>query len=176
MTPLFNDDIITLRAVEPEDLAIFLKWENDTELWDCAPTVAPFSSKNISDYIANYTADLFAERQLRLMIVLRETNQAIGTVDLTDFDPVNRRASIGILIDHPFRRKGYGLRALQLVVKYASTRIGMHQVWATVAATNEASIRLFSAAGFRHYGRLRSWIRAGRHYTDAYIMQLLFSD
>lgn len=176
MNILLQNDIISLRAVEPEDLELFFRWENDTELWNCAPTIAPFSRKNLSDYIERYTADIFAERQLRLMVIERESGATAGTVDLTDFDPVNRRAAVGVLIDREFRRRGLGLEALKLTADYAAQRIGMHQLWATVAASNLASLDLFSAAGFRRYGRLRSWIRTGRHYSDAYIMQLLFSD
>ena len=170
-----SDDIITLRAVEPADLDLFYKWENDTALWDMAPTIAPFSRELLRAYIESYVADIYADKQLRLMVTLTASGITIGTVDITDFDPINRRAAIGILIDDAYRGHGYGLRAVNLACSYCEQRVGMHQLWASVAADNEPSLRLFTSAGFRRYGRLRSWIRRGRTYADAYTMQKLFS-
>lgn len=169
-----SDDYVALRAVETSDLDIFYIWENDTELWDCTPTIAPFSREVLRRYIENYSADIYADKQLRLMVVDKATGATVGTVDLTDFDPVNRRAGIGVLIDKRYARRGLGFHAVSLAAEYARVRIGMHQLWALIAADNEASLRLFAKAGFKRYGRLRSWIRRGRTYCDAYIMQQLF--
>lgn len=175
MTFLSND-IISLRAVEPEDLDLFYKWENDPRLWDCTPTISPFSRELLRSYISEYVADIYAAKQLRMMIVLNSNDETIGTLDITDFDPINRRAAIGVLIDRPYEGNGYGRLAVELAGEYASKRIGMHQLWATVAVDNVASIALFSAAGYKRYGRLRSWVRRGRTYADACIMQHLFDD
>lgn len=176
MSTFLQNDTIILRAVEPEDLEMFFKWENDTDLWACGPAIAPFSRQNIRNYIAGYSADIYAERQLRMMVTLRDSNVTVGTVDITDFDPLNRRAAVGVLIDRPFRRNGYGLSSLELTADYAYGRLGLHQLWATVAASNIPSQKLFAKAGFSRYGRLRSWLRTGRNYSDAFIMQKLFSD
>lgn len=168
-----SDSVVTLRAVEPSDVDLFYRWENDTELWDSAPTIAPFSRQLLKRYAESYVADIYVDKQLRLMIDSRATGETVGTVDITDFDPVNRRASLGILVDGRFTRRGFGRAAVELVCEYAFSRLDMHQLWATVAVDNTASMAMFSACGFRHFGRLRSWIRRPGGYCDAYIMQRL---
>ena len=103
---LLHDETIALRAIEPTDLDILYKWENDTTIWQTGCSIAPYSKKEIWDYIENYTTDIFKSNQLRLMITLNESGEAIGTVDLYEFDYFNKRAGVGILIDEAYRHNG----------------------------------------------------------------------
>ncbi len=168
-----TDGKILLRALEPADVDLLYEWENDAEVWDDGATLAPFSRALLADYVANYETDIFTARQLRLMIEVVETGQAAGTLDLFDFDPRNRRCGVGILIATPFRRRGYARSALKLAAGYCGQHIGMHQWYSICGVDNAASRALFQSAGFKISGRLRSWIRSGRSYRDAYIMQQL---
>lgn len=176
MKELLEDDVIRLRAIEPEDLDLIYRWENDTELWEAGSSMAPFSRKILWDYIENYSPDIYAARQLRLMIVLKSSGEAVGTIDIYDFDPHNKRAGVGLLVDRRFVRNGYGSRALALTVAYTRKFIEMHQLWAVVAIDNAPSLATFHKCGFKTCGRLRSWLRRGASYTDAYVLQHLIDD
>lgn len=176
MKELLEDDVIRLRALEPEDLPLLYKWENDTSLWNAGSGIAPFSRKILWDYIENYSPDIYAARQLRLMIEVKATGEAVGTVDLYDFDPHNKRAGIGLLVDSLHAGKGYGSRALALMVVYARKFIGMHQLWAIVAVDNAPSLATFRKCGFKICGRLRSWLRRESSYADAYSLQHLVDE
>lgn len=171
--PLFTDGTVTLRAVEPDDIDALLAWENDSREWASATTAAPFSRHNIEEYVLSYDADIFASRQLRLMIDTNAGDRAVGAVDLFDFDPVSRRAGIGIVIDRRFRRRGYAVAALAVLARYCRVRLGMHQLWAIVQAGNAPSRAMLAAAGYTTSGRLRSWIRNDKTYDDAYVCQRL---
>ena len=48
---MINDDIIRLRALEPEDLECLYKWENDMDLWEVSDTLTPFSLFTLKKYI-----------------------------------------------------------------------------------------------------------------------------
>lgn len=169
---LLEDDLIKLRAIEPTDLDTLYRWENDTSLWAVGSSIAPFSRKQLWDYINNYTDDIFSVRQLRLMIERRDDGVLLGTIDMYDFDPFNMRAAVGILIDSSYSRQGYGERAMRLLMQYAEY-LGMHQLWAVVPATNTASMALFKKCGYVISGHLRSWLRISGHYCDACIYQLM---
>ena len=69
---------IELRAVEPEDLDALYRWENDSSLWIYGSTVSPFSRYLLKQYIENYTADIARDKQLRLIIMRKESRQVIG--------------------------------------------------------------------------------------------------
>lgn len=168
------DDKIKLRAIEPTDLDVLYLWENDASLWSVGNTITPFSRKQLWDYIETYDGDIFSARQLRFMIEEQETTEAIGTIDLYDFDPINRRAFVGILIDAKFARQGYGTRSLRLIADYARQIVGMSQLIAVVPERNLPSRALFEKCGYEASATLRSWLRIGDTYQNAVLFQLLF--
>ncbi len=167
--------MIIFRAPEQSDIDRLYLWENDPDLFECLPNPAPVSRMQIWQYVQNYNADPFATRELRLMITDNADGNTVGHIDIFDFDPVNRRAGMAIYIDSAHRRKGYARKSIELLEKYASDTLGLHQLWANVAVDNEPSKRLFTGQGFKPAGKLRSWLRRKGVYTDILIFQKLFA-
>ena len=160
---------IRLRALEPEDLDFLYEVENDIATWDIGNTTVPYSHDLLRQYILTSTGDIFTDRQVRLVITADST--AIGIADLTSFDPKNRRAEVGIIINKAWRDKGFATKALQLLVNYAVQTVHLHQLYAIIPESNEPSKRLFTNAGFDHAATLKDWIYDGKKYGDAQIMQ-----
>lgn len=171
---LLQNEKITLRALEPTDLDVLYRWENDTSLWEIGSSITPYSRKQLWDYIENYDGDIYNARQLRLMIISNASGNAAGTIDLYDFDATNRRAALGILIDPEYSRQGYGSAAVELMLEYSKTTLGIHQIYVYVPVDNKPSIRLFRNCGFKSSGCLRSWLRRSGSYADVAVMQHLF--
>lgn len=171
---LLSNERIYLRAPEPADLDKLYIWENDTSLWNAGNAVAPYSRKQLWDYIESYDADIFTSRQLRFIIAENGTNTPVGTIDLYDFDPVNRHVSIGILIAEQHRGKGLGAHALNVLCEYCRIHLGIHSLMAITGKDNAAGLKVFKSCGFSTSGSLKSWIRRGKSYQDAVIMQRLF--
>lgn len=167
--------MIKLRALEPIDVDTLYRWENDPAVWDAGSTLAPYSRKQLWDYIDSYDGDIYSAKQLRLMITVpisdSDKNETVGTVDLYDFDATNSRCAVGILISPQYRRKGYALAALDAIAQYCKTRLSLHQLYCIAGAANHPSRALFEKAGYGISGRLRSWLRSADTYTDAYIYQ-----
>ena len=166
-----HDNILMLRALEPTDLDVLYRWENDEELWHTSATITPFSRKQLWVYIENYDGDIFRTHQLRLMIVEVATYKVVGTLDLFDFDPINSRASVGILIDKEFQGQGYGKMALNLVEDYCKKHISLNQLVATVSVENERSLALFRSLEYSEIGVMRWWLKRGNQYCDAILFQ-----
>lgn len=166
-----HNEIITLRALEPTDLDVLYQWENDVELWHTCSTITPFSRKQLWDYIESYDGDIYRARQLRLMIEENATKRIVGTLDLFDFDPVNSRASVGILIDKSYQRRGYGKTAMLLLEKYCCQFLSLNQLVAVVAINNESSLELFGSLGYREVGTLKNWLKQNKVYIDAVMFQ-----
>jgi diamine N-acetyltransferase len=168
-----ENEKICLRALEPEDLDVLYKWENDSSLWRYGSTLAPYSRFSLKGYLSDARLDIFQSRQLRLRIVLKEGSIAVGTIDLYDFDPINCRAGIGILVDEIYRQQGIGLQALQLIKEYAFGFLMLKQIYAFVPEMNEASVKLFTGSGYEKSGKLRSWVKNNNSFEDTYLMQLV---
>lgn len=165
------NDILMLRALEPTDLDVLYRWENDVDLWHTSATITPFSRKQLWDYIENYDGDIFRSRQLRLMIEDVTSKNVIGTIDLYDFDPVNSRANVGILIDKAYQGLGYGAKALSLLEDYCREFIQLHQLVVIIAINNEKSINLFSSLNYLQTGILLDWLNVNGDFCDAHIYQ-----
>ena len=133
---------ITLRALEPIDVDTLYRWENDPAVWDVGCTLAPYSRKQLWDYVDSYDGDIYSARQLRLMIAL-PSGETIGTVDLYDFDPANSRCAVGILISPPYRRQGYALSSLEMLADHCRRHLSLHQLYCIAGADNHPSRALF---------------------------------
>lgn len=162
---------IYLRALEPEDLDFVYEIENNTSLWNLSDTQTPYSRFLIKQYLENAQQDIYEAKQLRLAICSL-SKETIGLIDLFDFDIKNKRAGIGILIkDKAYRYKGYGKEALNLLVNYCFKTLHLHQVYANISETNEASLRLFENNGFKKIGLKEDWSFDGQQFSNEYILQ-----
>ncbi len=155
-----NGNHVSLRALEPEDVEILYHWENDRNIWHLSNTITPLSRFNLEQYILNAGNDIYATKQLRLMIDLivpQDEIKTIGSIDLFEYDPVHLRAGVGILIHERFRGRGYASEALGLLIAYARETLQLHQLFANISPDNGDSIRLFEKKRvplYRHEKRL----------------------
>ena len=164
---------ISLRALEPNDLEFLYHLENDSAIWGVSDTLAPVSRHALREYLAHANADFYAVRQLRLVITTELGSPAVGVIDLFDYDPLHQRAGVGITILAHQRRHGYARQALNLIKAHAREVLRLHQIYATVAADNKGSMRLFRAVGFRRVGTRQAWLRTPQGWADAVEWQCL---
>ncbi|HBI01571.1 MAG TPA: GNAT family N-acetyltransferase [Flavobacterium sp.] len=165
---------VYLRALEPEDLEFIYRLENDTSVWEVSQTQTPYSMFLIKSYLENAHKDIYEAKQLRLAICKNETFEAIGLIDLFDFDPKNSRAGIGIVIQNPEDRSlGFGKEALELLIAYAKNYLHIHQLFANISVTNLASKTLFTSFGFELIGIKKDWIFSDGNYSDEAFYQLI---
>ena len=163
-----------MRALEPEDLELLYKWENDTEIWSISETLSPISRFILKRYLENAHKDIFATRQVRLVIQLKTGKKPVGTIDLFDFDPFHKRAAVGILIaEKDERRKGYAEEALRILKRYATEVMKIHQLYCTISADNTSSLELFEKVGFHVSGTRKSWNWNGEDYMDEHFLQMI---
>lgn len=170
-----KNSLVTLRALEPDDVDYLYTWENDTEIWKVSATLAPFSRHNLLEYIADsLTKDVFEMHQVRLIIVENTSGNPVGAIDLYDVAVPDMRASVGISINAAGRRRnGLATSALKLLTKYAFDVLGMHQLHARISVSNEASRKLFAKCGFAESGILRQWHRTPEGWEDQVEVQLI---
>ena len=168
-----NEVTVRLRAMEPEDLDMLYKVENDQELWNVGNTNVPYSRYVLHDYIAHSSGDIYTDREVRL-IIENGAGEAVGVADITNFDAKHCHAEVGIVIAREHRMKGYALKALGRITHYAAHVLHLHQLYAIIDADNEASVRLFRKAGFMDTAMMADWLYDGTKYHPAKLMQIFF--
>ena len=162
---------ISLRPLEPEDIDMPYDWENNMEIWEVSNTRTPFSKYILAEYLKESAKDIYETKQLRL-VIQNKTGEAVGAVDLFDFDPYHMRAGIGILIHKTENRNnGYATDALNVIFGYAAEVLGLKQLYANIGAKNEASIHLFEKEGFVNSGVKKKWIKTLGGWEDEIFFQ-----
>jgi diamine N-acetyltransferase len=169
---MLENELIRLRALEPEDLDVFYKWENETTLWSWGCTLAPYSRYELREYILS-AKDIYETKQIRFVVELKQEMKAIGMIDLYDFEPLHKRAAVGILIDASYQKKGLAGEALALLCEYSFTFLKLHQLYAFIPVKNEPGKRLFLRSGFEEKGLLHDWLLTTDDYEDVLIVSLI---
>lgn len=165
---------IFLRALEPEDLEFVYAVENNEGIWEVSNTITPYSKFLIRQYLENAHQDIYEAKQLRLAICKKDSAEAVGLIDLFDFDAKNKRAGVGIIIQNETdRNSGFGKEALGLVIDYSFSQLQLHQLYANIGTGNKASKSLFTTFGFEEIGVKKDWNFTNNRFHDEAIFQLI---
>lgn len=169
---MLKGDKIFLRAVEPGDATKLMLWENNPKHWKVTDTEVPFSLHGIHQLIEQQQ-HIRSTGQLRLMICLNQTDEAVGAIDLYDADFRHEKAAVGILIgEDENKKKGYAQESLQLLIDYARDFLALHNLYCSVQADNAESISLFEKAGFEKVGVRKEWFFIKGERIDEICFQL----
>lgn len=169
-----SSPILRLRAPEMNDLDFLFHIENDTRQWVVSSCKVPYSRYLLQRYIETNTHDLYADKQVRMMVEHVPTGMLVGVVDLFDFSPADRRAEVGIVIDSSSRGKRFGHEALTLLCHYADHVLDLHQLYAYVLEDNVAARNLFVSNHFSLTATLSDWVFSDKRYRAVNLYQRIF--
>ena len=139
--PILNVEgsLVALGPLRRDLLPTYQRWINDLgtmRTLGLAPL--PMTSEKERDW---YDRQSKAENDVPFTIYERETLRPIGNTGLHGVDYRNRSATFGILIGEPdCRGKGYGTETTRLMLDYAFTALGLHNVMLTVFEFNPAGM------------------------------------
>ncbi len=176
MMELLENDVIRLRALEPDDLDLLFSVENDSNYWEISNTLAPYSRELLVNYLKNAQQDIYEAKQLRLVITRKSDACILGMVDLFDFNPQHNRAGIGILILKKHQNKGYATNALEVFLSYVFQHLDIHQLYANIPLMNANSQKLFNKFDFKQIGVQKEWIKVKGKFHDVSLLQLINPD
>lgn len=166
-----ENGIIQLRAIEPEDIELLYKWENNPLLWNAGNTRQPYSKFAIKQYIQQVDQTIYDSKQLRLMIDKLDEKVTIGTVDLFDYDIHNSRIALGLFIDPGYQGKGFAKQTLKLIETYVFNFLNIHQLYCHISEKNTASKSMFEKEGYEQNGVLKNWIKTSEGYENIIVFQ-----
>ena len=133
---------IYIRQVEFDDAPFILDWENNKDNWAVSENDSKYSLFDIVALISELQ-DVKKAKQGRWVICTVDTHLVVGCVDLTDVNFEEKMAGVGILIaEKENRRKGYALKALQLIEQKAKD-LELNKLSCSIHSTNISSIDLF---------------------------------
>jgi RimJ/RimL family protein N-acetyltransferase len=153
---------------------LILRWVDEH---DTAAQFAIFSDPNVVRYwsgaawtemaqaeksIAAALDDYRAGSALRFGVVLAETGEMIGNVNLHHFSDQSRRCELGYALASEYWGRGYAREALRAALEYGFRTLDLNRVEADIDPRNAASGRVLEALGFRKEGFMpQRWIVHG---------------
>jgi len=162
-------DRVALGPLRRALLPLYQRWNND---FATTRTTASSRPTTIEQEAAAYDRVTADASYALFTIYDRATWQPIGLAYLADIDYRNRSAEFGVVIGEAvFRGKGYGTETTRLVLDYAFTALGLHNVVLTVAEFNLAGRRACEKAGFKEIGRRRQCRQMGGRLWDSIYME-----
>lgn len=158
-------------------LPCLVRWENDFDTADLRGNVpTPRSPEEIA---ADWAPRIAGERPDWIGFAIYELPgwRPIGVTNIRDYLNRDGTAEFGIAIGEPDARgQGRGTEATRLVLDYAFTLLGVHNVWLDTLADNTAARRAYARAGFKEIGRRRQAHRVGDHRADVVLMDCLATE
>lgn len=146
---MLETERLVLRRFRMEDAADCFAFLSDEKgaYMDCCK---PFATMD-DEYARRM--EIFAEREGQYMIVLKETGNVIGTVNV--FEDASRAVEameIGYSVAPAYQRRGYAYEALSALLTLLQKELGLELITAGTLPENTSSIGLLNKLGFRPEG------------------------
>jgi len=169
-------DLVALGPVHKGILPLLWKWENDLELSVLTgDPVHPLTPEGIDTLYERYSKS--DQSHASFVIYERATLRPIGTIGLPNISHAHRTAELGVGIgEHDCWGKGFGTEATRLILDYAFSVLGLHNVMLRVFDYNERAIRAYQKVGFKEIGRRRQAQRVGGQAYDIVYMDCLATE
>lgn len=115
-------------------------------------------------------------RGLRWGIILKESQEFIGTVGLNNLKTRDKKAELGYEL-HPKKwQQGYTTEAVQAILTYAFEELQLFRMGAITFPANIASNHLLEKIGFTLEGKLRGYLYQNNQSHDALVYSILQSE
>jgi RimJ/RimL family protein N-acetyltransferase len=158
-----------LRPAVDDDLAVLSELRNDTELQlMLMARPRPNTLSQVRAWVERRSSD--ASSAL-FVIADATTGSAVGFLQLTDIDDVNRVGRLGIGVVRAQQGRGHGGRALQSIEPLARDVFGLRKITLEVRADNLAAISLYERSGYERVGLWRDHFRLAAKWVDVVAME-----
>lgn len=157
-TKLFETERLVLRRFEATDAEnMFNNYCNDSDVTKYLRWKAHKSLEDTKSYLDNFVLpDYENEFVYRWAIVLKETNEVIGCIDVVDFDQKKKAVELGWVIGKAYWGKGITAEAGMVVRDYLFDE-GIVRVSAHHNIDNPNSGRVMQKIGMVYEGRLHKY-------------------
>jgi RimJ/RimL family protein N-acetyltransferase len=141
-------DGVHLREWRPDDLRFLVGLLDDPDIARFTPMTSPFDDEAALAYLARAKQARNSGRRIQLAITV-DGGDPLGEVLLFGMDAALREAELGYLVGAQHRRRGLASTALQLLIGYARSTLGLERLLLRIDPSNTGSVAVARRAGFR---------------------------
>jgi diamine N-acetyltransferase len=160
-----------LRPFCDEDLDVLTALRNDVAL---QATLLSLPRGSSAERVRAWAAQLVSDAQTLFFVVAsRESDRALGFVQLARMDFVHGRGELGIALTGSARGKGHGGEAILLLEAHAASVFRIRKVTLQVLRANSRAIHLYERLGYEQAGTMRAHFYNLGAYHDVVLMEKL---
>ena len=130
--------------------------------------------ENFEEYyklVESYADYYLNGNYFRWGLVLKETNEMIGIVQLHSKDMLNDACKLGYILGKNYQHNGYMEEALNKIIEFSFNNLPIHRIEAEVVTDNLKSLKLVKKLNMTYEGIRKESYK----YQDRYYDQALFS-
>jgi RimJ/RimL family protein N-acetyltransferase len=167
--------LVTLRAIEREDLPLLHQWANDPDIWY---GLGGWHFPSNMDYMQKWFENLKNETIKQNFAIETVDHGLIGTVNLVEIDWKNNHAFTGLQLgDKDIRGRGYGVDTFMAIQRYAFEELHLERLDGSVIEYNNAGYGFITKyCGWKEEGRQRNWYFRKNRYWDKIIVGITRAD
>lgn len=149
-TPTLETDRLILRPFTYEDAeAVFTCWENDPDVARYMFWTSHNDIEKTKEWIRFEIGQIEKEDWYRFALVLKETNELIGTA-LIYYEEEVSCWEIGYNLGKKYWGKGYTTEAMKMVIEFAAEQLELSEMVGRYAKENPVSGNVMKKLGFRY--------------------------
>lgn len=155
-TKELETDRILLRRISVDDAEkMYNNWASDPDVSRYVTWPVHKDIDVTKDLLKIWEREYDKPNCYRWCIVLKETNEPIGTIDVVKSEDSYEIAEIGYCISKEYWSKGIMTECAKRVLKFLFEEVGYNRIQATHALENPASGRVMQKIGMQYEGTIR---------------------
>ncbi|MBL4659018.1 MAG: GNAT family N-acetyltransferase [Alcanivoracaceae bacterium] len=147
-TPILQTPRLILREVCASDWQQILHLRSDPQVNALVNRPLSKTKEDAIAFIKKVDGNNKAEKIIYWGIVLPETNKVLGSICLWNFSEDRKTAEVGYDLSVAAQGKGYMTEAMQAILDFGFTKLGLTTVEAFTQSNNAASTKLLGKFGF----------------------------
>lgn len=171
--PVLETERLVLREIRKDDVNMLYQVLGDPEVAKYDYFYPVRKIEEVYAFIDRYKEEAEAGEEITWGVVVKATNELVGTCGLGNFEQGAKRAEIGYCIRRSEWGKGYGTEASEALVKYGFEVMGLNRIEGLITPGNDASVRVLEKLSFKNEGLLRERDLIKGKLEDGIMMALL---
>ena len=160
-----------LRPATADDVLNFHQWTILSEPQSMSSGMRFF--KTALEVAEDYKKREKSNKNQSFAIVSKDEKALVGKISYFNFNPLNRSAELGLLIDPDQQKNGYATDALKILIKFLFRSFGLNKVYAQTSEKNKAAVKLLESLAFNKDGILRDHYFLNGEFQNGLIYSFL---
>ena len=157
-TKTLETNRLILRKINENDYKhAFKNWCNSDKV-DKYVTWTKHHNEEVTKTIYSKWIEEYDEKRFRWIIELKETNESIGTIDVSKKFIDFGTCELGYCLSDKYWNQGIMTETVNEVIRFLFEDCKADTIWAEFLESNPASGKVMEKAGMKYEGRLRSRI------------------